>query len=156
MANPKYYATYRNGNSGPDVSLIQIWLNGLHNKYSCIKSLTVDGKFGPKTQNAVQCFQCVTGLSMDGVVGPNTWNGLYDHYAAEVAPGEQYPGTNMVNGSRGATVKSAQERLNVHGHQLNADGIMGTKTVQAVRDFQQDHGLSVDGVIGVKTWAALY
>ncbi len=33
---------------------------------------------------------------------------------------------------------------------------MGTKTVQAVRDFQQDHGLSVDGVIGVKTWAALY
>ena len=156
MAKPEFYATNRNGSEGPDVSLIQIWLNGVSAKYPCINKVDVDGKYGSKTQDSVTRFQCVTGLSMDGVVGTQTWDALYNHYASVVGPGEQYPGLAMRNGQAGATVKSAQMQLNTHSANLQADGKFGSKTEQAVRDFQHTHGQSVDGVIGPNTWAALY
>lgn len=38
---------------------------------------------------------------------------------------------------------------------LQADGIFGTKTEDAVRKFQETHGLAVDGVVGVNTWSAI-
>ena len=35
------------------------------------------------------------------------------------------------------------------------DGIFGTKTLAAVRQYQQANGLTVDGIVGKKTWAKL-
>lgn len=156
MAMPEYYAVNRNGSSGPDVSLIQIWLNGVHQRCACVASVDVDGKFGPLTEKSVKNFQCMAGLTMDGQVGKNTWDSLYSYYADIVQPGEQYPGTAMRNGDRGATVKSAQMQLTQKGYHTDADGIMGANTVQTVKDFQHNHGLSVDGVIGTDTWKVLY
>lgn len=40
--------------------------------------LTVDGKFGPVTKQAVQAFQTKNGLAADGVVGPRTWSVLFN------------------------------------------------------------------------------
>ncbi len=59
-------------------------------------------------------------------------------------------------GSRGEDVRILQENLRQLGF-LNdaADGIFGTNTNAAVRNFQKAQGLSVDGVIGAGTWAAL-
>lgn len=38
---------------------------------------------------------------------------------------------------------------------LRADGILGPRTVAALRAFQRRHGLAADGVVGPATWAAL-
>ena len=39
--------------------------------------LTIDGKFGPKTEATVQWFQGNNELKVDGIVGPKTWAVLF-------------------------------------------------------------------------------
>lgn len=53
-------------------------------------------------------------------------------------------------GSRGTDVIALQKKLN-----LQADGIFGSITEEAVKEFQKANGLSVDGIVGAKTWAKL-
>ena len=53
-------------------------------------------------------------------------------------------------GSRGDEVKQIQSALG-----LNADGIFGTQTENAVKKFQKEHGLYADGIVGKKTLNAL-
>jgi len=38
--------------------------------------LSVDGDFGPKTEDGVELWQKANGLIADGVVGPQTWKSL--------------------------------------------------------------------------------
>lgn len=58
-------------------------------------------------------------------------------------------------GSRGNEVKTLQEKLNTKGYNLTTDGIFGTKTLSAVKDYQQKNGLAVDGIAGNNTWGKL-
>ena len=58
-------------------------------------------------------------------------------------------------GSQGSDVTELQKLLNSQGYNLNADGIYGTKTQSAVKDYQQKNGLAVDGIVGNNTWGAL-
>ncbi len=59
-------------------------------------------------------------------------------------------------GSRGKEVTSIQTALKQRGYYKgNVDGIFGTQTRTAVRNFQRDKGLTVDGIAGKKTLAAL-
>ncbi len=39
--------------------------------------VTVDGKYGDKTKQAVYDFQTQKGIVNDGIVGPNTWSALF-------------------------------------------------------------------------------
>lgn len=62
----------------------------------------------------------------------------------------------LKNGSRGDDVKTLQTKLNEFmPYGLAVDGIFGTKTEQAVKDFQYHKGLDIDGIVGPKTWSAL-
>ena len=52
--------------------------------------------------------------------------------------------------------KQVQQRLKELGYYNGAvDGIFGSKTVQAVKNFQRDYGLTVDGIVGKNTLAKL-
>ncbi len=58
-------------------------------------------------------------------------------------------------GSKGSDVSTLQKKLNENGYHLSVDGVFGTETQKAVRDYQQKNNLAVDGVAGSETWGSL-
>ena len=91
MAIPAYYSLIRRGSSGPDVALVQTWLNGIRDSCTWHAALTVDGTFGANAEKAVREFQLRYGLKEDGKVGANTWNVLYARYTAKHGPSSPTP-----------------------------------------------------------------
>ena len=82
MAIPAYYSLIQRGSSGPDVALVQTWLNGLRDACTWHDILKVDGHFGTASEKAVTEFQLRNKLTVDGKVGANTWNAIYAKYTA--------------------------------------------------------------------------
>ena len=59
-------------------------------------------------------------------------------------------------GSQGSEVTELQKLLNQSGnYNLAEDGIFGSKTQAAVKDYQTKNKLAVDGIVGNNTWGAL-
>ena len=58
-------------------------------------------------------------------------------------------------GSEGRDVTELQKLLNKNGYSLDEDGVFGSKTQAAVRDYQKKNNLDVDGIVGDNTWGAL-
>lgn len=59
-------------------------------------------------------------------------------------------------GSTGSVVTQIQQKLSSWGYYSGSvDGVYGSKTESAVKDFQKKNGLTVDGVAGPATLAAL-
>ncbi len=59
-------------------------------------------------------------------------------------------------GDSGSKVKEIQRKLNELGFSVgNVDGIFGSKTLAAVKNFQKSRGLTVDGIVGTNTAKAL-
>lgn len=59
-------------------------------------------------------------------------------------------------GSRGNEVLTVQQKLRQWGYFHGfTDGVYGSATYNAVREFQRKNGLRADGVVGQSTWAAL-
>ena len=64
--------------------------------------------------------------------------------------------TTIKKGSNGADVKTLQQALNkVGNYGLSEDGIFGSKTEVALKDYQKKYGLTPDGIAGPKTWSKL-
>ncbi|WP_235693086.1 peptidoglycan-binding domain-containing protein [Deinococcus aquaedulcis] len=126
----------RQGDSGRDVVTLQYLLR--HRG----QTLSVDGAFGTGTDTAVRNFQRANGLVVDGIVGGNTWEKLI---------------TTVQQGANNNAVRAVQDQLRSgYGYSgVTVDGVFGSGTNTAVRDFQSKRGLSVDGVVGLNTWHAL-
>lgn len=58
-------------------------------------------------------------------------------------------------GSRGEAVKQIQKALAGAGLKVITDGVYGTITEEAVREFQSQNGLKPDGIVGPATLAKL-
>lgn len=58
-------------------------------------------------------------------------------------------------GSTGDEVKDLQYALNRAGWSLTVDGVFGSKTATAVKQYQARYNLTQDGVVGAQTWKAL-
>lgn len=64
----------------------------------------------------------------------------------------------LEKGSRGAQVKALQILLIGAGHSCGksgADGVFGSGTLAAVKQFQQQCGITTDGIAGKNTWCKL-
>ena len=138
--NLSNYPLLRRGNSNNFVFLLQFILNQFG------YNLSVDGIFGANTEKAVRDFQQKNGLSVDGLVGQNTWRTLLNLPA--------YP--LLKRGYSGSYVKFLQQLLESYLIPVGTiDGIFGSRTENAVKQFQQENNLSVDGIVGKNTWNAL-
>ena len=105
-------------------------------------TLSVDGAFGAGTDSAVRSFQSSRGLVVDGIVGGNTWEKLI---------------VTVRQGDSNNAVRAVQDQLRSgYGYtSVTVDGVFGSATTTAVRDFQSKRGLGVDGVVGLNTWHSL-
>lgn len=153
---PAYYGLLHKGTNGPDVALVQTWLNSIRDTCSWFEPLKVDGHFGPHMEKAVMEFQLRHRLNADGKVGKATWEALHTKYSLKYGTRTPYPGILLRQGSAGSCVRMVQQSLNAQGERLNADGRFGAKTAEAVRRFQSRTKLSADGIVGKATWDALY
>ena len=62
----------------------------------------------------------------------------------------------LKQGSTGSDVRELQTKLNSIGYDCGkVDGIFGTKTLTAVKRFQQAYKLAVDGIVGKNTYKKL-
>ncbi|UTR14932.1 peptidoglycan-binding protein [Salipaludibacillus sp. LMS25] len=58
----------------------------------------------------------------------------------------------LTKGASGKKVKTIQSYLGELGYYVSKpDGVFGSKTEEAVRHYQKDHGLKIDGKVGVDT-----
>lgn len=131
------YETIKVGSNNNFVYLLQFILNQLG------YNLVVDGVFGKNTETAVKNFQSINSLIVDGIVGKNTWKTLLSL--------PQYP--ILRNGDKGNFVRFLQQLLESKFIPVGGiDGMFGSKTETAVKNFQQNNGLVVDGIVGPNTW----
>jgi len=156
MAIPAYYSLLRRDSRGPDVALVQTWLNGVRDTCSWYSELRADGHFGKATENAVREFQLRNDLTSDGKVGRATWDALSLQYTTGHGTVVPYPGIALRSGDAGATVRHVQQELDRLGYSISADGKYGTKTADAVRDWQKKNGLSADGIFGKNSWEKMF
>ena len=109
----------------------------------------IDGRYGPRTEQAVRSFQAAHGLGVDGIAGPLTLAAL-SRPSVALYPGAGYAGRGL------ARVRVLQRRLAGAGFASGPiDGRYGPRTEQAVRSFQAAHGLGVDGIAGAQMLAYL-
>lgn len=65
------------------------------------------------------------------------------------------PTKNVRFNTKGNDARWLQYKLNRYGYKLLVDGIIGQRSIDALKDFQLTHGLEPDGVCGAKTKQAL-
>ena len=79
------------GEANENVRILQDRLNRISDVYTEIPKLTVDGAYGPGTENAVRIYQEIFGLTPSGAVGAETWNSIADTYRTLVQGDEGSP-----------------------------------------------------------------
>ena len=159
--------------AGGDVRLLQIRLNRISDYPSIPKIRYPNGIFSFDTEEAVKAFQRIFNLTPDGIVGNATWYAIQRIYAAvkrlnslnseglkynEVD--RQFP-ENLSLGDQNTGVALLQYYLDFLSAYydtippLEADGIFGQSTRDAVFAAQATFGLPVDGIVGEETWNAI-
>lgn len=135
---PQPQENVQNGN----IARIQSTLN---ERYGL--NIAVDNIYGNETRKAlVKALQTELneqyhrGLIVDGIFGTNTYNACI----------------NVRKGAEGNITYLIQAMLVCHSFGIDADGIFGPATENAVKEFQSRNGLSADGIVGKNTFNKLF
>lgn len=89
-------------------------------------------------------------------VGEESCHGVCNYLGVPFIPRddlENYP--TLRQGSRSNYVYLLQFLLTQYGYSLTVDGVFGSRTASAVRNFQTQNSLASDGIVGQNTWRTL-
>jgi N-acetylmuramoyl-L-alanine amidase len=140
---------YRHGDSGPAIAEIR-------DKLARLGLLDGDGagdRYDEALDRAVRTFQQGRGLRVDGVVGAETYRALDE---ARWRLGDRTLTHTINHPYVGDDVVALQQRLLDLGFDAGrCDGIFGSRTEAALREFQRNVGLAGDGILGPTTLTAL-
>ena len=145
----------RENSSGATVTKIQTELKALG-----YYSGQITGNAGEKTVAAIKSFQRKNGLTADGIAGPQTIAKIDAAYEAKggssSSAGSSSSGSGLKLNSKGTEVRNLQQDLTTLGYYwAEITGNFGAKTETAVKRFQEENGLTADGVAGTKTLNAI-
>jgi peptidoglycan hydrolase-like protein with peptidoglycan-binding domain len=167
----EYPSELSEGIEGDGVLVLQYYLSYIANYVPTVRSVTIDGSFGPATKEAVISFQRTYGLPITGVVNRLTWNKMQEIYYSQVqnipyifSEGEiiPYPGRILRLGIEGNDVRVLQEYLSFIAKKnpsipaITPDGAYGPATEAAVRAFVQSYRLpDTNGRVNATIWDAI-
>jgi peptidoglycan hydrolase-like protein with peptidoglycan-binding domain len=164
----------KQGDRGADVTALQRRLRELG-----YFNGQLTGYFGRTTQEAVSRFQQAYLIQPDGIVGSDTRSALFGSGTAtsqffqndslSLPPPPPLSGSSLSGrfnpipsiqvlrlGDRGPEVTNLQQELRQRGFNPGrVDGVYGSQTQEAVRQFQRTRGLFADGIAGRETLSAL-
>ena len=117
----------------------------------------IDGDFGPASKRALKEFQSSNNLVSDGILGKNTCKTLNNKANVVKNTLKVSNSTNIsTRKSESTEILNVQKRLSELGlYSGEIDGINGSRTKNAIKNFQNKAGLTPDGIIGPKTLSAL-
>lgn len=167
----QYRDTLEEGENSGSVLILQYYLDYIAAFVPTVQAPTIDGSFGPGTKDAVISFQKTYGLSETGIVDILVWETIQNVYyglvagvAFEYREGVlvPYPGRVLREGLRGGDVRVLQNYLNYIARTypdiptVDADGVFGPATRDAVTAFQRRFGISAtEGRVNALTWRAI-
>jgi peptidoglycan hydrolase-like protein with peptidoglycan-binding domain len=164
----------KQGDRGADVTALQRRLRELG-----YFNGQLTGYFGRTTQEAVSRFQQAYLIQPDGIVGSDTRSALFgsgtgtsqffQNDSLSLPPPPPLAGSSLSGrfnpipsiqvlrlGDRGSEVTNLQQELRQRGFNPGrVDGVYGSQTQEAVRQFQRTRGLFADGIAGRETLSAL-
>ncbi len=117
----------------------------------------IDGDFGPASKKALKEFQSSNNLVSDGILGKNTCKTLNNkvNVVKKTINASNIVNTNSQK-AKTTELLNVQKRLSELGfYSGEIDGINGSQTKIAIKNFQSRAGLTPDGIIGPKTLSAL-
>ena len=118
----------------------------------------ITGNVGEKTKAAIKQFQREFDLTADGIAGPKTIAKLESVYNSKggSASTSSSSGSSLKLGANGTKVRDLQQDLTTLGYYwADITGNFGSKTEAAVKNFQEKNNLTADGVAGTKTLNAI-
>jgi len=164
----------REGDSGEDVRLMQLFLNRIYANFSAIPVMIPNGIFGSETTESVKTFQNAFNLIENGIIGKDTWYEIVRIYVAvtdlaslnslgiRISAGEIPPNVTIQVGLSGELVSKLQFLLDyISEFYPVIPTIMRTSrfsynTETAVIEFQKNFGLVANGIVDATTWQKLY
>ena len=103
--------------------------------------LDEDDIIGPATVSAIKKFQEIVDIQQTGIAGETTWSAINQILAKPII---------RKNHASGIVMKYLQYRVGAE-----TDGIYGSSTETAIKQFQRANGLIADGIVGNLTWQKL-
>jgi peptidoglycan hydrolase-like protein with peptidoglycan-binding domain len=149
--------TLSSGSEGRQVQLLQQALGGI----------TVDGVFGPETEEAVRTFQTNRGLTVDGVAGPQTFAALRADASTTVSSATALAKLASFNSTEGSSSSTAATSESTTAESTSEQGTTaeastseqssGSQQSEAadVQRLQAALHVTVDGDFGPATEAAV-